>query len=122
MKVASGHFILQTFRSHDQYNTTVYGMDDRYRGIGHARRIVFLNPEDMQTLSLKPAQKVDLTSHWKNETITAEEFQAIPYDIPKGHAAAYFPEANVLVPVESTAQISNTPTSKGVEISIKPTA
>ena len=122
MKVASGHFILQTFRSHDQYNTTVYGMDDRYRGIGHARRIVFLNPEDMQTLGLKPAQKVDLTSHWKNETITAEEFQAIPYDIPKGHAAAYFPEANVLVPVESTAQISNTPTSKGVEISIKPTA
>lgn len=122
MKVASGHFILQTFRSHDQYNTTVYGMNDRYRGIGHARRIVFLNPEDMQTLDLKPAQKVDLTSHWKNETITAEEFQAIPYDIPKGHAAAYFPEANVLVPVESTAQISNTPTSKGVEISIKPSA
>lgn len=118
MKVADGHFILQTFRSHDQYNTTVYGMDDRYRGIGHARRIVFLNPDDMADRGIKPTRQVDLTSHWQGETVTAEKFQAIPYDIPRGHAAAYFPEANVLVPLESTALISNTPSSKGIEISI----
>ena len=118
MKVADGHLILQTLRSHDQYNTTVYGMDDRYRGIGHARRIVFLNPEDLREFGLKPTQQIDLTSHWNGKTITAEKWQAIPYDIPRGHAAAYFPEANVLVPVESTAETSNTPTSKGVEISV----
>lgn len=120
MKVPEDRFILQTFRSHDQYNTTVYGMDDRYRGIGHARRIVFLNPEDMKVRGITPTQKIHLTSHWKGQQITAENFQAIPYDIPPGHAAAYFPEANVLVPVDSTAEISNTPTSKGIEISILP--
>ena len=119
LKVAEGHLILQTFRSHDQYNTTVYGMDDRYRGIGHARRIVFLNPKDMEDRGIKPTRQVDLTSHWQGQQITAEKFQAIPYDIPRGHAAAYFPEANVLVPLDSTAQISNTPTSKGIEISIQ---
>ena len=118
MKVAEGHLILQTLRSHDQYNTTVYGMDDRYRGIGHARRIVFLNPDDLREFGLKPTQQVDLTSHWNDKVITAEKWQAIPYEIPRGHAAAYFPEANVLVPVESTGVTSNTPTSKGVEISV----
>jgi anaerobic selenocysteine-containing dehydrogenase len=116
--VANGHLILQTFRSHNQYNTTVYGMDDRYRGIGHARRIVFLNPQDMAERGIKPTRRVDLTSHWRGQTLTAEKFQAIPYDIPRGHAAAYFPEANILVPIDSTAAISNTPTSKGIEISI----
>lgn len=118
LKVADGHLILQTFRSHDQYNTTVYGMDDRYRGIGHARRIVLLNPQDMAERGIKPTRRVDLTSHWRGQTLTAEKFQAIPYDIPRGHAAAYFPEANILVPIDSTAAISNTPTSKGIEISI----
>ena len=118
LKVSDDHLILQTLRSHDQYNTTIYGMDDRYRGIGHARRIVFLNPRDMAERGIKPTEQVDLTSHWKGETLTAEKFQAIPYDIPSGHAAAYFPEANVLVPVDSTARVSNTPTSKGIEISI----
>ncbi len=120
LKAAEGRFILQTLRSHDQYNTTVYGMDDRYRGIAHARRIVFLNPEDMKRLGLKPTQQVDLTSHWIDGTRTAKRFQAIPYEIPPGSAATYFPEANVLVPVSSTADTSNTPTSKGIEISITP--
>ena len=120
LKAAEGRFILQTLRSHDQYNTTVYGMHDRYRGIAHARRIVFLNPEDMKHLGLRPAQQVDLTSHWTDGTRIAKRFQAIPYDIPAGSAATYFPEANVLVPVDSTADTSNTPTSKGIEISITP--
>ena len=95
-------------------------MHDRYRGIAHARRIVFLNPEDMKHLGLSPAQQVDLTSHWTDGTRIAKRFQAIPYDIPAGSAATYFPEANVLVPVDSTADTSNTPTSKGIEISVTP--
>jgi molybdopterin-dependent oxidoreductase alpha subunit len=119
-KVAEGHFMLQTLRSHDQYNTTVYGMHDRYRGIAFARRIVFVNPQDLQNLGIKPLQQVDLTSHWKDGTRVAKRFQAIPYDMPRGNVAAYFPEANVLVPIDSTADGSNTPTSKSIEISITP--
>lgn len=120
MSVPKDRFLLQTLRSHDQYNTTIYGMHDRYRGIGHARRIVFLNPDDMTRLGLKPTQQVDLTSYWKGSTRLAEKFQAIPYDIPRGSAAAYFPEANVLVPVDHTARVSNTPCSKAIEISVSP--
>ncbi len=117
-KVANGRFLLQTLRSHDQYNTTVYGMHDRYRGIAFARRIVFVNPLDLEELGIKPLQQVDLTSHWKDGNRVAKRFQAIPYDIPRGSAAAYFPEANILIPVDSTADVSNTPTSKSIEISI----
>lgn len=117
-KVGEGRLLMQTLRSHDQYNTTVYGMDDRYRGIGHARRIVFLNPEDMSSRGIKPMQKVDLTSHFPDRERVAENFQVIPYDIPRGSAATYFPEANVLVPIDSTAVESNTPTSKAVEITV----
>jgi len=128
-EVADGHLILQTLRSHDQYNTTIYGLNDRYRGIGMGRRIIFLNPHDMKSRGIKPITFVDITSYWRDdergaeapvETRTADQFYAIPYDIPKGTAAAYFPEANVLVPVNSTARESNTPTSKSIEISITP--
>ena len=128
-EVADDHLILQTLRSHDQYNTTIYGLNDRYRGIGMGRRIIFLNPHDMKSRGIKPISFVDITSYWRDdargaeaplETRTADQFYAIPYDIPKGTAAAYFPEANVLVPVNSTARESNTPTSKSIEISITP--
>ena len=119
-EVAEGHLILQTMRSHDQYNTTIYGMHDRYRGIGHARRIIFINPEDLKERGLKPMQLVDITSHWGDETRTIIKFQAIAYDMPRGAAAAYFPEANPLVAIDSIADISLTPTSKAIEISIKP--
>jgi len=119
-EVAEGHLVLQTLRSHDQYNTTIYGLNDRYRGIGMGRRIIFLNPDDMKTRNISPVSLVDITSHWEDGERKAEEFYAIPYDIPAGTAAAYFPEANVLVPVNSTALESNTPTSKSIEISIKP--
>ncbi|SHK28282.1 oxidoreductase alpha (molybdopterin) subunit [Rubritalea squalenifaciens DSM 18772] len=115
----SKRLILQTLRSHDQYNTTIYGLDDRYRGIGNERMILFLNPEDMQELGIKPAQKVRITSHWKDGERHAEGFYAIPYEMPRGAAAAYFPEANVLVPASSTAKISNTPTSKAIEITLE---
>jgi anaerobic selenocysteine-containing dehydrogenase len=84
------------------------------------RRIIFLNPEDMHERSIKPVSLVDITSHWQDGERKVENFYAIPYDIPRGTAAAYFPEANPLVPVSSTALESNTPTSKSIEISVKP--
>ena len=118
-EVPENHLILQTLRSHDQFNTTVYGLNDRYRGIGMGRRIIFLNPADMKKLRIPPVALVDITSHWQGQKRHVEAFYAIPYDIPGGTAAAYFPEANPLVPIESTARESNTPTSKGVEISLR---
>ncbi len=114
-----GQLVLQTFRSHDQFNTTIYGLHDRYRGISNERRIVFLNPEDMKARGIGPVKPVDITSHWNGETRVARNFLAIPYDIPAGTAAAYFPEANVLVPVDSVAEVSNTPTSKGVLVTVE---
>jgi anaerobic selenocysteine-containing dehydrogenase len=119
LEAAPGQLVLQTFRSHDQFNTTIYGLHDRYRGISNERRIVFLNPEDMKARGIGPVKPVDITSHWNGETRVARNFLAIPYDIPAGTAAAYFPEANVLVPVDSVAEVSNTPTSKGVLVTVE---
>ncbi|MFK7909871.1 MAG: FdhF/YdeP family oxidoreductase, partial [Akkermansiaceae bacterium] len=121
-EVQEGHLILQTLRSHDQYNTTIYGLNDRYRGIGMGRRIIFLNPDDMASRNISPVSLVDITSYWDDGERHVKEFYAIPYDIPAGTAAAYFPEANPLVPVNSTALESNTPTSKSVEISVHPSS
>jgi len=113
-----GQFLLTTLRSHDQYNTTIYGLDDRYRGIFHGRRVVLINPEDMQEQGWKSGDLLDVTSHFPNEgrdeLRTALQFAAAPYDIPRRCAAMYFPEANVLVPIGSVALKSNTPTSKAV--------
>jgi len=86
------------------------------------RRIIFLHPDDMKSRGISPVSLVDITSHWEDGERKAEQFYAIPYDIPTGTAAAYFPEANVLIPVNSTALESNTPTSKSIEISIAPSA
>jgi len=121
LQVAKDRLILQSLRSHDQYNTTIYGLNDRYRGIGMGRRIIFLNPEDMKARDIAPVSLVDITSHWQDGERNIENFYAIPYDIPKGTAAAYFPEVNPLIPLQSTALESNTPTSKSIEISIIPT-
>jgi len=117
-----GRLLLQTLRSHDQFNTTIYGLNDRYRGIGNERRIIFLNPEDMRERGISPVRPVNILSHWKDEVRRANDFLAIPYDTPRGTAAAYFPEANVLVPIDSIADESLTPTSKAVEISLEPVA
>lgn len=116
---APGRFLLQTLRSHDQFNTTVYGLDDRYRGISGMRDIVFLNPQDLTELGVKPGQRIDLTSHWADGERHLKGFRAIPYDMPRGMAAAYFPEANVLVPVGHVAERSNTPASKSIEVSVR---
>lgn len=112
--------LLMTIRSHDQFNTTIYGLDDRYRGVHNERRVIFMHHEDMAKLRIVAAQPVDLTSHFRGEQRVARMFLAIPYDIPRGCAAAYFPETNALVPLDSTARGSNTPTSKSVVITVKP--
>jgi anaerobic selenocysteine-containing dehydrogenase len=116
-----GRLLLTTIRSHDQFNTTIYGDNDRYRGISKGRRIVFLNTEDMRRLALEKDQWVDLISHFESETRRAERFKVVPYEIPLGCAAAYFPETNVLVPIREVADKSNQPASKSIVISIEPT-
>ncbi|HVF86602.1 MAG TPA: FdhF/YdeP family oxidoreductase, partial [Pyrinomonadaceae bacterium] len=120
--LAPGQFLMMTMRSHDQFNTTIYGLDDRYRGIFNERRVVFLNAEDIEEAGLKKGDVVDLVSHFDDEERTARRFIVVPYSIPRRCAATYFPETNVLVPVGSVAERSNTPTSKSVVISLRPHA
>ncbi|WP_460617095.1 FdhF/YdeP family oxidoreductase [Hymenobacter ruber] len=114
--------ILMTVRSHDQFNTTIYEYNDRYRGIHGERRVLFMNPADMAARNLKAKDLIDITSHYKGEERRVEKFVAVPYDIPKGNVCAYFPEANPLVPISSVAKVSNTPTSKYVVVTVVPTA
>jgi molybdopterin-dependent oxidoreductase alpha subunit len=111
-------FLLMTIRSHDQFNTTIYDLNDRYRGIKNERRVIFLNPEDMHEFRLKSGNVVDLTSHFDDGERHANHFIVVPYEIPRRCAATYFPEANSLVPIGSVAEKSNTPTSKSIVITI----
>jgi molybdopterin-dependent oxidoreductase alpha subunit len=115
-----GQLLMMTIRSHDQFNTSIYGLDDRYRGIHNGRRVVLLNKADIGIAGVKEGELVDLTSHFEGEERVARRFVVVPYDIPRRCAATYFPEANVLVPVRSVADKSNTPASKSVVISIRP--
>lgn len=117
-----GRYLLTTIRSHDQFNTSIYGLDDRYRGIYHGRRVIFLNESDMQEAGLVQGQLVDITSHFNGEERHAPKFMVAPYNIPSRCAAAYFPEANVLVPNGSVADESNCPASKSISISLRPSA
>jgi molybdopterin-dependent oxidoreductase alpha subunit len=119
-QLGEGQLMMMTIRSHDQFNTTIYGLDDRYRGVHHERRVVFLNAADVDDLGLKEGQVVDLVSHFQGEERVARRFIVVPYSIPRRCAATYFPEANVLVPIGSVAEKSNTPASKSVVISIRP--
>jgi len=118
-KLEPGQFLMMTIRSHDQFNTSVYSPNDRYRGISGGRRVVFLNQRDVESAGLRARQIVDLVSHFDGQERIAREFAVVSYDIPRGCAATYFPEANVLVPVGSVAEKSNTPVSKSVIISIR---
>lgn len=115
-----GYFVLTTIRSQDQFNTTIYGLDDRYRGIHNGRRVLFINPEDMREAGLQQGQPVDITSHFEGREREAQHFLAAPYSIPRGCVATYFPEGNVLVPIGSVAEISNTPTSKSIIVTLTP--
>ncbi|KOV63654.1 FdhF/YdeP family oxidoreductase [Streptomyces sp. MMG1121] len=115
-----GHLLLTTVRSHDQFNTTVYGLDDRYRGIKGGRRVVFVNGDDLRELHLHDGDLVDLISVSPDGERRAPAFRAVRYPTPHGCAAAYFPEANVLVALESTAETSNTPAAKSIVIRVEP--
>ena len=119
VEVPPGHLLLQTLRSHDQFNTTVYGLNDRYRGVHGGRRVVFVAGEDLSALGFADGDIVDLVSVWSDHERRAPAFRAVEYPTPPGSAAAYFPEANVLVPLDSTAAVSNTPTSKSVIIRLE---
>jgi formate dehydrogenase major subunit len=121
LHVPDGHLVLQTLRSHDQFNTTIYGLSDRYRGIEDGRRVVFIHPDDITALGFAPDDLVDLVAHWEDDDVrrVARRFRIVPYDTPRGSAAAYYPETNPLVPLDSTAIGSNTPTSKSVIISLE---
>ena len=117
-----GRLLLTTIRSHGQFNTTIYGDQDRYRGINGSRRVVFMNEADIKDLGLEPGQPVDIISHFDDGVREVKAFVAVPYDIPPGCCAAYFPEANPLVPLGSIARRSGTPTSKCVVVSVKPSS
>ncbi|NUL04249.1 FdhF/YdeP family oxidoreductase [Streptomyces lunaelactis] len=119
-EVPAGRLLLQTLRSHDQYNTTIYGLDDRYRGIKGGRRVVLVNPEDAGELGLADGSYTDLVSEWKDGVERrAPRFRGVHYPTARGCAAAYYPETNVLVPLDSTADTSNTPASKSVIVRLE---
>jgi len=126
LELPAGRLVLMTIRSHDQFNTTLYSDDDRYRGIVGDRRVVLANAEDLAALGIAPEQRVDVTSHWMGER--GEErrhlraFRAVAYDMPRGCAAAYFPEANPLVPIGQFAERSLTPAYKSIVVSLAPSA
>ncbi|WAP55430.1 FdhF/YdeP family oxidoreductase [Streptomyces sp. S465] len=120
--VPEGRLLLQTLRSHDQYNTTIYGLDDRYRGIKGGRRVVLVHPEDARELGLADGGYADLVSEWTDGTERrATGFRVIHYPTARGCAASYYPETNVLVPLDATADTSNTPASKSVVIRLEQT-
>ena len=126
LPVPEGRVILQTLRSHDQYNTTIYGLDDRYRGVHNGRKVVFVNPQDIISLGLVDGAHVDLVSEWTTadgqvEERRADGFRVISYSTPRGNAAAYYPETNPLIPLDHVAVKSNTPVSKGVLVRLEPT-
>jgi anaerobic selenocysteine-containing dehydrogenase len=114
--------VLTTVRSHDQYNTTVYGLDDRYRGVFGQRRVLFIHAQDREGLGLKEGAWVDLLGASLDDAVVREAlgFRLVDHDIPRGCVAAYYPETNVLVPLNSHAIGARTPTSKAVPVRLRP--
>ena len=121
-ELQDGELVMMTIRSHDQFNTTIYGLDDRYRGIFNERRVVMMNATDIAELGYKAGDVVDLIGNYNGVTRIARKFIIVAYDIPRRCCATYFPEANVLVPIDSVAEKSNTPVSKFVVIRLRPVA
>jgi anaerobic selenocysteine-containing dehydrogenase len=117
-RVQPGHFILMTIRTHDQYNTTIYGMNDRYRGIVNERRVAFMNLNDMQQLGLSNHDIIHFKSYFKGATREAHYFKVVAYDIAQGCIATYFPETNCLVHLDNKAKESHTPASKFIEVEV----
>jgi molybdopterin-dependent oxidoreductase alpha subunit len=121
IRLEPGQLLLTTIRSHNQFNTTIYGYSDRYRGIEDSRRVVLMNADDIREQGLDAGRVVNITSHFNGETRQVRDFIVVPYPIPRNCAAAYFPEANPLVPLASRADKSLTPTSKSIVITIEST-
>ena len=119
LSLADDEYRMATIRSHDQFNTTIYGSDDRYRGIHNERRVILMNPQDMAKAGFVSGEKVDLYNHHNGIERVARLFLVVPYDVPEGNTFTYFPETNVLVPIDTVAEKSNTPASKLVIIKIK---
>ena len=118
LSLEPGQLLLMTMRSHDQFNTTIYGEDDRYRGIHGGRRVIFMNGGDIADRGLSPGRWVDVTSYHEGHERTAKQFMVVAYDIPRGCAGAYFPEANPLVPLRHLADGSHQPASKSLVIRV----
>jgi molybdopterin-dependent oxidoreductase alpha subunit len=116
----ANELLLTTIRSHDQFNSTIYGLNDRYRGVFEGRRALFLNPLDMEQMNLKAGQIVDIYSHFEGEVRKAPRFAVVPYTIARRSAAAYYPETNVLIPIRSVAAKSNQPAAKCIRITLVP--
>jgi molybdopterin-dependent oxidoreductase alpha subunit len=116
----SDELLLTTIRSHDQFNSTIYGLNDRYRGVFGGRRVLFLNPIDIEARNLQAGQIVDIYSHFEGEVRKAPRFAIVPYAIARQSAAAYYPETNVLIPIRSVAAKSNQPASKCIRITLTP--
>jgi formate dehydrogenase major subunit len=118
--VPEGRLLLQSMRSHDQFNTTIYGLSDRYRGISGGRRVVFLHADDIAALGFANGDVVDLVSEWEDGSErTVPSFRIVEYDTPRGCAAAYYPEVNPLTPLDSTAEGSNQPSYKSIIIRLE---
>ncbi|MHB0888612.1 molybdopterin dinucleotide binding domain-containing protein [Acidithiobacillus sp.] len=111
-------FTLMSIRSHDQYNTTIYGFDDRYRGVSGIRKVCFMNAADIQNMGFKAGDQVNITSHWTDGERQAMGFMLVAYDIPQGCLAGYYPELNVLVPLSSHDDRAHTPTSKSIAVTL----
>jgi molybdopterin-dependent oxidoreductase alpha subunit len=123
IEVPPGCLVLQTLRSHDQFNTTIYGLSDRYRGIEGGRLVVMLNRRDLRAMGLRAGDLVDIVACWDDgRDRRVRDFRVVEYDTPVGTAAAYYPETNPLVPLDSAADGSNTPTSKSVVVRLEPSA
>ncbi|QZY29515.1 FdhF/YdeP family oxidoreductase [Nocardioides coralli] len=123
LHVPEGRLLLQTLRSHDQFNTTIYGLDDRYRGVSGGRRVVFVHPDDIEALGLSAGATVDLVSEWTDGSVRrAPAFRVVPYEQPRGCAAAYYPETNPIVPLDHVAEGSQCPASKSVVVRLEATS
>ncbi len=120
-ELQADELLLMSIRSHDQFNTTVYKNEDRYRGVYKERRVVFMHPDDMAHRGLVEKQSVDLHSRYDGVTRSAHRFLVVPYDIPRGCMAAYYPETNVLIPIDEKAEKSHTPISKSIVVRVSPT-
>ena len=116
--LSDGQYVLMTIRSHDQFNTTIYGMDDRYRGVYNERRVVLMHPDDMSQEGLSKGDKIHLKSNYDGVTRLANNFVVVPYKISRGCIASYFPETNVLIPLDLKAYKSDTPTSKYIKVTL----